>query len=279
MRWSWLVVLALCAPALLTAQTDSLGARVEGRILDPVGTPLPQTEIIWQTDRRSVLSRADGSFTLAVPVRGQTVILVRRLGYDAQILRVDLSEGRWRGTIVLQPGSLRLPDVVVDAKYAKPAEYAGTTRFDDFFQRKKLGLGTFISREQIEEMNVIHTHEILRGVPGVWVRGPAGTPDRLGVRFVRCSGAGSKVNVWIDGQLQMPQAPPSRNEERVEGQDVAEILSRITASGVEMVEVYRGASQIPGPFHWDGCAAIVIWTQYHRLPDTDSVATGRQPPP
>ncbi len=116
--------------------TEQFLVAIEGRILDPVGAPLSQTEIIWQTDRRSVLSRTDGSFTLAVPVRGQTVILVRRLGYDAQILRVDLSEGSWRGTIVLQPGSLRLPDVVVDAKYAKPAEYAGTTRFDDFFQRK-----------------------------------------------------------------------------------------------------------------------------------------------
>ena len=168
--------------------------------------------------------------------------------------------------------------MVVDAKYAKPAEYAGTTRFDDFFQRKKLGLGTFISREEIAQMNVIHTHEILRGVPGVYVRGPSGTPDRLG-SGCPCSGAGSKVNVWIDGQLQMPQAPPGRNEQLVEGQDVAEILSRITAAGVEMVEVYRGASRIPGPFHWDGCAAIVIWTRYHRLADTDSVATGRQPLP
>lgn len=131
-------------------------------------------------------------------------------------------------------------------------------------------------------MNAIHTVEILRGVPGVWVNAPSGTPDRLGLRFVRCSGAGSKVNVWIDGQLQMPQAPPGRTEERVEGQDVAEILSRITASGIEMVEVYRGASQIPGPFHWDGCAAIVVWTRYHRLADTsgvDSGAPGRQPPP
>ncbi len=126
MRWCRLAVLSLSLPVALAAQADSARAVVEGKILDPVGAPLAQTEIIWQTDRRSVMSRADGSFSLVVPVREPTVILVRRPGYSAQVLRVDLSKGMWRGNIVLEPGSFRLPDMVVTARYAKPAEYAGT---------------------------------------------------------------------------------------------------------------------------------------------------------
>ena len=60
---------------------DSVRAVVEGRVVDPAGNPLAQAEIIWQSDRRSVLSRADGGFNLVVPFRGETVILVRRPGY------------------------------------------------------------------------------------------------------------------------------------------------------------------------------------------------------
>src|SRR3979490_696443 len=55
---------------------DSVRAVVEGRGVDPAGNPLAQAEIIWQSDRRSVLSRADGGFNLVVPFRGETVILV-----------------------------------------------------------------------------------------------------------------------------------------------------------------------------------------------------------
>lgn len=111
MRLARLAVVALLIPIRLSAQTDSVRAVVEGRVIDPTGAPLAQTEIVWQTDKRSVMSRADGSFSLVVPVRGPTVVLVRRPGYNAQVLWMDLTKGMWRGTIVLEPGTFRLPDV------------------------------------------------------------------------------------------------------------------------------------------------------------------------
>lgn len=273
MRVACLAVVALSFPMFLAGQSDSLRAVVEGKVLDPVGAPLPQTEVIWQTDRRSVMSRADGSFSLVVPVRAETVILIRRPGYSAQVLSVDLASGMWRGNIVLQPGSFRLPEIEVTVKYAKPAEYAGTTKYDGFFQRRKLGLGTFISREEIEKSNAIHTLEILRGIPGLYVNvGIVSDPTTADIRISRCQGDDhrvGKVTVWIDGQ---------RLIEPRQGTDVyklAEMLSRITATGVEMMEIYRGPGQIPGEFHWDGCAAVVIWTRHNPGIDT----TTRSPKP
>jgi hypothetical protein len=279
MRWRWLAVLSLSAPVPLAAQADSARAVVEGKILDPVGSPLAQTEIIWQTDRRSVMSRADGSFSLVVPVRGPTVILVRRPGYSAQVLRVDLSMGVWRGNIVMEPGSFRLPEVVVDAKYAKPAEYAGTTKFDDFFRRKKSGFGTFISREDIERGNAVHTLEILRNIPGVKVYvGNPGNPGSADIKMARCrddlrSQNLGKVSVWIDGRMEQEQMMADEAEHGLNEFRLAEMLSRISASGIEMMEIYRGPGQIPGEFHWDGCAAIVIWTRYNPVNDTTRAPT------
>ena len=267
-----MALLPLLLPTTLAAQADSVRAVVEGKVLDPVGAPLPQTEILWQTDRRSVMSRADGSFSLVVPVREPTVILVRRPGYNAQVLRVDLSKGMWRGNIVLQPGSFRLPDVVVAARYAKPAEYAGTTKYDGFFQRRKLGLGTFISREDIEKSNAIHTLEILRGTPGIHVNvGNPGNPASADILMPRCEATPrrlGKVTVWIDGQMLQEQGGNDSGEHGIGSNNLAEMLARISASGIEMMEIYRGPGQIPGQFHWDGCAAIVIWTRYNPVNDT-----------
>jgi len=254
------------------AQSDTARAVVEGRIVNQSGVPLPEVEVIWQGDRRSVFSRADGSFSLAIPVRGEAVVLFRRPGYSAQVLRMDTSKGLWRGRIVLEAGTQRLPDIEVAARYAKPAEYSGTTKYDDFFRRQKLGLGTFISREQIEKMNAYHTIEILRGIPGVYVNpGNPGDPLSADIRIPRCTGEGNrlgKVTVWIDGQRvnEVGDAgDPRQYPHGLQSFILAEMLDRVAASGIEMVEVYRGASQIPGEFHWDGCGAIVIWTRYNPL--------------
>lgn len=256
----------------LRAQTDTVRAVVEGRIVDPNGSVLPEVEVIWQGDRRSVFSRADGSFSLAIPVRGEAVVLFRRPGYSAQVLRIDTSKGFWRGRVVLVPGSQRLPDIEVAARYAKPAEYSGTVKYDDFFRRQKLGLGTFISREQIEKMNAYHTLEILRGIPGVYVNpGNPGDPLSADIRMPRCTGEGNrlgKVTVWIDGQPVNEVGDVGNRNQYPHGLNsylLAEQLERIAASGIEMIEVYRGASQIPGEFHWDGCAVIAIWTRHNPM--------------
>jgi hypothetical protein len=40
-----------------------------------------------------------------------------------------------------------------------------------------------------------------------------------------------------------------------------ETLERINPAAIEMIEVFRGASEIPPEFHWNGCAVIAIWTR------------------
>jgi carboxypeptidase family protein/TonB-dependent receptor-like protein len=274
MRLPVLIALISLLSMPLHAQADSARAVVEGRVVDPEGAPITGAEVVWQGDKRSVLTRADGSFSLSVPLRAETVVLVRRPGYSAQALRVDLATGIWRGTIVLTPGSLRLPDIEVAARYAKPAQYSGTTKYDDFFRRQKLGIGTFISREQIERMNVFHTIEILRDIPGIHVNvGIPGDPSTADIRIPRCESLDhklGKVTVWIDGQMLIETSPlvADAGHFGVGSANLAEMLQRISPAGIEMVEVFRGPSQIPGEFNWDGCAAIAIWTRYNPGPDT-----------
>jgi hypothetical protein len=149
----------------------------------------------------------------------------------------------------------------VTARYAKPAAYAGTAKFDGFFRRQRLGVGTYISREQIERSNAFHTIEILRGIPGVRADIHPVITDQA-VSFARCGQRDPDYNVtvWIDGQRIYPEGGSVASPKAV-----AEMIARISPTGIEMMEIYRGASQIPAEYHTDGCAAVVIWTRHNRV--------------
>ena len=268
MTHHYVSVLLLALAARLEAQTDSVRAVISGRVIDLAETPIKEAEIVWQTDKRSVFTGADGTFRLSVPIRGVTVVLVRKPGYRGQALRMDLTGGSWSGDIRLIAGPYQLPDVEVSARYAKPAEYAETDKYDDFFRRQKLGMGTFISREQIERMNVFHTVELLRGIPGVFANiSDPSNPLTADIRMARCSGEGNrlgKVAVYVDGRRLIEPGPwGERGYYGKNAHDLAYMLEQIAPTGIEMVEIFRGPSQIPGEFHWDGCAAIAIWTRWN----------------
>ena len=43
--------------------------------------------------------------------------------------------------MLLEPGKFELPEIEVTARYAKPARYAGTNKYDDYFRRRRIGFG------------------------------------------------------------------------------------------------------------------------------------------
>ncbi len=135
--------------------------------------------------------------------------------------------------------------VVEGGRFAKPAEYAFTTRYDDFFRRRAFRSGTFRTREDALFQSAFQTAELLRGIPGVFVRFSQGG---LSVAFSACRESYAKVSVWIDGA-------------RVITDNHNEALTYLRPEDIEMIEVYRRSGQIPGEFLGDSCAAIVIWTR------------------
>jgi hypothetical protein len=237
-------------------------------VRDPDARPIPGVEV--RAPEARTLTDSLGRFVLR-GLSGDSVRLeLRRIGYQALSRTVSLRAPPAELELVMHPEAVVLPEIRTTARPAKPAKYLGTTKYDGFFQRQRLGLGTFISREQIERMNAFHTVEILRGIPGINVSIGNGDPTDADIRIPRCFGGNSRVTVWIDGKMQLTRSRDPGHP----GRDIAlaEELARITPSNIEMVEIYRGASQIPGVFHWDGCAVIAIWTRYNRGADS---AAGR----
>jgi hypothetical protein len=261
-----LLPVAWCLLPVLSAAGQ--GIELRGIVHDPDARPIPGVEVRAQEARG--LTDSLGRFVLR-GLSGDSVRLeLRRIGYQALTRTISLREPPVGLELVLSPDPVVLPEIRTTARADKPARYLGTTKYDGFFQRQKLGLGTFISREQIERMNAFHTLEIFRGIPGIYVSvGNPGDPYSADIRLARCTG---KVSVWIDGRLQIGGGFDRGNggspNRRALSTELAALLEQIAPAGIEMIEVYRGVSQIPGVFHWDGCAVIAIWTRYNRGADS-----------
>ncbi|MBI2404052.1 MAG: carboxypeptidase-like regulatory domain-containing protein [Gemmatimonadetes bacterium] len=254
--------------------------RLVGRVFDETQRLVEGVQVIVNRREVRAITDADGIFRLDVSPSDSTVGF-RRIGYRPMLLTIrPLPTPRDTILVQLITSPVDLPEVIVSGQPTKPLRYAGTMKYDDVFLRQRVGLGTLITREAIDRRFGVATHEVLQGIPGIWIWN--GPPKRI--RFARC-GDPRGVSVFIDGVRQVPAfsetapatvsgrggsgvidprqvAPRSFNP--ADEEPLVEMLSRVNPSDVEMIEVYRGPSEIPGVYHWDGCAVIAVWTRWNK---------------
>jgi len=197
---------------------------------------------------------ASGVFQLRILPSDSTVAF-RRIGYRPLVVRIDpLPPGDDTLLVQLESVPIQLSEITVVGTATKPLRYAGTTKYDEVFLRRKIGLGTLVTREDIDSRFGFHTYELLQTIPGVRIWN--GPPKRI--RFARCQEPGG-ITVFVDGVRQLSDSSALGLGE----EPVIETLSRINPSDIEMIEVFRGPSEIPGIYHWNGCAVIAIWTRWN----------------
>src|ERR1043166_2467456 len=250
--WIWGVIV----PAALTGQQVPK-LRFTGRITTPGGVPLPGAEVTVLERSLSATSDSGGRFVIDSLDSREYSVRVRRIGFRAQLLSLHLRPSDSKEyQIVMEAAPVTLPEVEVTAAPAKPVEYAFTHKYDDFFRRKRVGLGGYITREDLERLRPNGTADALRTVGGVHlIYRQYGIVD---VRIRTCR----TIGVWIDGAKQ----PPGQLYRKPTGQQdsaaisVGDAVSHIRPSEIEMIEVYRGPSEMPAEFLSDECA-IVIWTR------------------
>jgi hypothetical protein len=263
-----LVVLFCCSHRLL-AQTDTTHVTLSGTVVDSDRKPLEGVEVRLVGDSTRHFSSASGTFRLYGPRGVELLLQFRRPGYNAQLLKVT---GDWNGTVLMVTGAFALPDIQVNANNAKPADYAYTNKYDDFFRRRRQGLGDFIPRAEIDKRNAVQTTEIFEGRPGIKVniqrdRGLAS------VSFVRCNEYPPRINVYVDGHKLLPSRAfkedrdgsqsPFMNVGKPRDPEIAsfagEMLGRINPRDIELIEIFRGPGELPPEFNDGNCGAIVIW--------------------
>jgi hypothetical protein len=258
--------------------------------VDSQQTPIPDALVELVRTNARVRTGPGGEFVFRGALAGLEVLRVRALGYAIlyQDIRVAPDSG-WAGVLTLRPVATELPEVTVRAPYGKPPEYAHTTRYDDFFRRRRMALGgVFRTREDIERMGADQLPAVLKGIPGVRVSYNVGGGGSLNVRLniARCPRQPPDIAVYIDGLRRYPGASLSQSGSELSGvrpgtsiggvgiitsqavdtrckacEDLADLFAMIPIRDVEFVEFYRGVAQIPSDLDRDACAALVVWTR------------------
>ena len=246
-RWP---ALFLTAAAILLAQP--LSAQIfGGRVIDKASSqPIKDAtvEILAASNNRVVArARSDGDGFVAFELRqpGSYRVRTSRLGYTthtSQTLQIELRQ-TVQVDIPLSTGEVTLDSLTVIGRSA-PARRTELDR-EGFYERERQGFGKFITADDISQRMAIQTSEIFRTVPGMTLVPMGGTRYRIAVTRGgdQCSPA-----LILDN---MPINVTDELDDLVRPQDIAG------------VEVYRGASEVPGRFlgQRNNCGLVVIWTK------------------
>jgi carboxypeptidase family protein/TonB-dependent receptor-like protein len=229
---------------------DSTPAVLVGRVVDSLGTGVPNAEItLNKSDKVHVITGDSGEFRITGLPPGTVVFNVRRIGFESASFTAVLKPGKThRASFPMTANAQNLPTVAVSDTASK------THWLDQFSRRKTTNRGTFITRTEIEKRGARTGTDIVRTVPGVRL-----APLRGGAGYQVIMNRGSGARACIPTMF-------------VHGMPYSGMLDDFVADDIEALEVYVGVSEIPPEFDKIGrgvCGVIVVWTR----------DPGKKPPP
>ncbi len=201
---------------------------LSGHVEDESGKPLSDAAVTMVGGRDSTVTADDGRFVLHV-ASGAYILAVRRLGFRAERFAVSMAPGEQREvTIVESRAVFVLPTVTTTAR--ERAGY-GAVGFD---QRMKMGIGQFLTYEQIQRRHATRLAQLLDQMRGIYVS--VKDPKSFDYSVQGTHGIASCVGYVVDGVPQT-QIPPTVAH-RADGADFL-----LDPSAVGAIEVYNAAER------------------------------------
>ena len=233
-------------PAVATPAAAPRGRAVlNGKVVDPGARPLAGARVALEADDAATTTDNAGKFTLSGLRSGTRSLSVRRLGFEAIEVPVDLSSLAPRDVTVTM--SRFVP--VLDAVRVSAVRELGLSRVG-FSERKAAGNGKFYGPDDIATRNPQKLNSLLETAPYLRM----GT-DADGHRYVtgRLNGC---VKYYVDGH---PWYSGRDNDWQM-GPD--NFLSGAELAGVEIYDELSAPAEFQN-FSSAGanCAVVVIWTK------------------
>lgn len=243
--------LLLLVPAALTAQQEGeeedaardSTATLTGKVVSAMtGGPLQDVRVVLKRSGLGAFTDSAGDFTIKDAPPGRDTVQVSLIGFAEEQVSMSLRPGHvTRVTLMLSKTVLRVEDITVEVKRR---EEIG--KLSGFWERERKGLGAFLTPEEIEKKNPQYPSALLRGVPGVQVG--AYRFGRAQVRITRARTDCPPI-YYVDGTI-------SRSFH----------LDDMNRDDILAMEIYRGSSEVPARFRFQGgnCGVIVVWTREGR---------------
>jgi hypothetical protein len=247
------LLLALAMPAHRAGGQEERTASVVGTVRNVNQLPLQGAEVrILGTSLRAVTNDS-GGFTLEGVHSGRFKFVARRLGFQEAEVTIRLAEGERKEIRVLLLGIPEMLDsVVVMGEQA-------SGRMADFWRRRTIGVGAFITRAEIERRRPSRPSLLLMALSGVIVSGS----DALGQPNIQMGRSGTGSATRNRAQMLAADCQVAYYVDGMQTSRGSFHIDDIPPQDIEAIEVYRGPSEIPAKFRAidTGCGLIVIWTR------------------
>jgi len=223
------------SPGTSAARTYSF----TGIVTDPSREPIFNADLVVLTPGgagRSTSTDSRGHFNLGEFTAGRLSFRVRRLGYEARVMDVQIGAGG-------QNTSIEIALTTIPAELAKVFVTGAPGRLNQFFERRQQrgAFGRFLDQEEIRRKGPQFASDLFRNVPGVSVKtNPSGGNA---IRIRNC-----QPMVLIDGQ-------------RSPGAELDDVIS---PSDIAAIEFYPSSAGAPAQYLERGnrlCGLILVWTK------------------
>ncbi len=247
----------LAASALMAIASHAMAAQsVRGRVVEVTSNrPVPEATVILFSDSTTVAAstRTDsaGKFLVRAPKIGRYNIRVRKVGFmggETGIMELALPE-EYEITIRTPRVTPVLTGVKVTGQYTRGFEW-----LQGYEDRRRAGIGQFITQDQINNKNSQTVGELLRGYIGVGVEpGPNGWYLITSTRGGRSlENSACLMDIFMDG-IPMDQEAIQMSTRPVD---------------LEAIEIYSGPATVPAQFKKQttgSCGVVLMWTRVRNV--------------
>lgn len=248
-------VLCLCVPTGGFAQTVLTGTVRE----DSSGRPIGRVEILVTGSTHRAFTNEAGRYWLEGLPSGRRIVLFRSLGYRPvkEWVLLGNTDTVW-ANVAMVPQPVQLDPLVVTAVTDQPR---GIGR-EAFEERRRLGFGKFIDSTELRRSEHLRVADLLvrlQGV-GVWTPQPPYASMRVAVSARRSGLWPCPMQIVLDGVILYRSTTPTVGPDL---ERVVDMRNFFDIAGLEAIEIYRGASEVPVEYGGAGagCGAILFWTR------------------
>jgi len=230
-------------------RTRSFGT-IDGVVSDTNLAPLHAAFVSILGTAVRVGTGPNGRFRITHLPAGEYLLVVKRVGYRpvSSVIDVEASD-----TLRVSYTLAEVPQAATTLATVVVTEPSNSERLAGFDARRKLGVGSFLTLDQINKANTVYTTELMRKFPSVNV-----SPDNSSVitQYYALSAreGGNPATGACPMQVYLDQVPlPTPFN--------LDLLP--TPKDLYGIEVYAGASTIPPQFNGfnRGCGVILVWTK------------------
>lgn len=258
---------AFASVSLLLAGLSGLAGPAPAQVLrgvvvdDPSGAPMPGASVVLLDSAGRQFkwdeTRDNGAFRFAIPRSGQYMVLAQRMGYTPLLTPLlEVGEDSLEVELRVLPKPVSLPGVGVTVERQR-------LRLNDvgFYDRRDLGIGRFITQEEVTERAPERLTDVLRMEPSVDVKIDFESPTGTGYRVVfRDAQRGFRPE---DAGNCFPAVVVDDRMVRRGGKGGLPLDELVHPAEVSALELYPSGAGVPA--RWSGtdafCGVIMVWTK------------------